>query len=493
MSRLNKLTAALRKNLGSNQALTHYAVLPLTALLALAPVAQAETSTDQTQQTPTSTYNASTTGLSFSAALEAALANDPEIRSAYLTFTADKEEVNIAKANLLPTVSLTAGHRYEDSDNIYTDPDSDYYSVDLPRSSGKLNDSYWQVNLRQPVVDFARYYDYKGSKSYVDAASYRYQRAEQDLIYRLSERYLAVLLNAQQVHLNEQKLSSLEANLEQVERELSLGVGDQLNVLEVKARRDLARSDLLQAESELSDAKTLLQNMIAQDVTIPESWVANGHQVEYNLPLGDEATWLEKVNQNAVMLETAAKAKEAEIAVASRKAGHYPTVNFNLSYQDRHSEDDQRAREDFIVGLELSLPIYQGGRTEASIRQASARLNAEYAGADFTRSQVTQRVKLAYSRMSSLSERLAALVESRQSGQGYLDAAIRGQALNLRSQVEVLDARTRLVDVQLNFADTLNQYLLANLTLHLETGLLNREMLTEYDKLFEQAAQKMAP
>ncbi len=491
MSRLNKLTATLR-SLNDNKALSLYTALPVAALLALTPVAHAQDAASTTQM-PHSVQLSSSDELSFSAALQAALANDPEIRVAQMTFTAEQEEVNIARSNLLPTINLAAGHRYEDSDNIYTDPDNaSYYDPDLPRSSGTLNDFYWQVSLRQPLVDFARYYEYKGAESYVDAAAFRYKRAEQDLIYRLSERYLAVLLSAQQVYLNEQKLNALEANLEQVERELSLGVGDKLNVLEVKARRDLAKSDLLQAKSELNDSKTLLQNMISRDVVLPEAWVASGHLVEYNLPVEDEAYWLEKVNQNATLQESLSKAKQSEITVSARNAGHYPTVNLNLSYQDRDSEDDQRTREDLTVGIELSLPLYQGGRTEASIRQASARLNAEHATTEFTRSQVSQRVKLAYSRMISLSERLSALVESRQSGQGYLDAAIRGQALNLRSQVEVLDARTRLVDVQLNFANTLNQYLLANLSLHLETGLLDSNMLEEYDQLFAQAAKKSA-
>lgn len=429
------------------------------------------------------------TEMNISDALAAALQHDPEIRVAYMTHMAEKEESGLAKANLLPTVNFTAGYSYEDSDNIYTDADSDYYNANSDRSSGTLNDTYWRVSLRQPLFDAASHYDYKGAKAYVDASGYRYQRAEQDLTYRLSERYLAVLLSAQQVFLNEQKLNALSANLEQVERELSLGVGDKLNVLEVKSRRDLARSDLLQAKSQLNDDKTLLQNMTGKEAVIPQGWVKKGHQVSYNLPVGNEQDWLDKVAQNYSVQETKATIKQSEITVSSRNAGHYPTVYLNLSYQDRNSEDEQRTRKDFVAGLEMNLPIYQGGKTQASIRQASSRLNAENARNDYISSEAYQQVRLAYSRMSSLSERLSALIESRESSRGYLDAAIRGQSLNLRSQVEVLDAQTRLVDVQLRFADTLNQYLLANLRLHLETGSLDQGKLVEYDQLFEQATQ----
>ncbi|MBB1485306.1 TolC family outer membrane protein [Oceanospirillum sediminis] len=422
-------------------------------------------------------------------ALQAAMQHDPELRVAYMTFQADKEEVLLAKGNLLPSITFSASHRYEDSDNVYTDPDNaGYYNDDLARSTGKLNDSTWQVSLRQPLFDLGRYYEYKSVQSFVDGADYRYQRAEQDLTYRLAERYLAVLLGAQQVFLNKEKLAALEANLVQVEREFALGVGDQLNVLEVKARRDLARSDLLQAQSHLSDAETLLENMTGERYTVPADWVENGHKVEYNPPLGSESEWLEKVKLNRSVLAAESKIRQSELDVKTRNAGHYPTVNLNLSYMDRHSDDFQRKREDLVAQVELNVPLYQGGKTQAAIRQADARLNAEQARTEYIESEAYQQVRLAYSRMSSLNERLAALSESSESGQLYLDAAIRGHSLNLRTQVDVLDARTTLVDTQLRYAETLNQYLLANLRLHLETGTLTRDKVQAYDDLFRQAA-----
>lgn len=423
-----------------------------------------------------------------SQALQAAMQHDPELRIAHMTYLADKEDETLAKGHLLPNVSFNTSHRYEDSDNIYTDPDSNSYDEGLARSSGKLNDFTWQVSLSQPLFNMGRYYDYKSKQAYVDAAGYRYQRAEQELTYRLAERYLAVLLSAQQVFLNEQKLGALEANLSQVEREFDLGVGDQLNVLEVKARLDLAKSDLIQSQSDLSDAQTLLANMTGENFSVPQAWVENGHKVAYDLSVGSEAEWLEKVKLNSSVQESAAKIRQSELDVSVSKAGHYPTLDLNLGYLDRYSEDAQRTREDFTATVQLSVPIYQGGRTQAAIRQADASLNAEYARSDFIESEAFQQVRLAYSRMASLSERLAALGESRESGQLYLDAAIRGQALNLRSQVEVLDARTTLVDTQLRYAETLNQYLLANLRLHLETGTLSQDKVNSYDELFQQAA-----
>ncbi len=416
----------------------------------------------------------------------AAASHDPELRAAYMQYQADKEEIVLSKSALLPDISFTAGYSYEDSDNIYTDPDSPSYDETLPRSSGEISETNWMVRLRQPLYDKGRYENYKSVLAFVDQAEYRFLRAEQELVFRVAERYLAVLLSAQQVYLNQQKLVALELKQTQVEREVSLGVGDQLNLLEVTARHDLARADLLQAESALRDEQTRLQNITGKTTVIPDSWIQTGYQVTPELLMGSAEEWLAKANDNLMVKEGEARIKQSKLALKSREAGHYPTVALGLSYQDRDSEDDQRSRKDARITIDLTLPLYQGGKTQAAIRQGSARLSLEEAQRDKTLTDAQQQVKLAYSRLEGFKERLDALNQSSESSLRYLEAAERGQKLNLRSQVEVLDARTRLVDTQLRFAETLNEYLLADIRLHFESGSLSAQRLNEYDEMFSQ-------
>lgn len=126
---------------------------------------------------------------------------------------------------MLPDIRLSSSYQYEDSDNIYTDEGSSSYDPDLARSSGQLVDSMWRVSLRQPLFNYSAYQNYQRGLAVAEASEYRYQRSEQELIYRVSERFIGVLLAAQQVYLNQQKLDALELKKAQAERAKQLGVG----------------------------------------------------------------------------------------------------------------------------------------------------------------------------------------------------------------------------------------------------------------------------
>jgi len=420
----------------------------------------------------------------FLASFRAAKSHDPQLRKAYQTQKAEQEEANLSVSRLRPEMRLTANYQYERSDNIYTDDNSSFYEENNERSGGVLDDHTWRVNVRQPLFDYTAYQDYRRDQALGKAAGYRYLRAEQELVYRVSEQYLKVLLAAQKVYLNKQKLDALEAKQIQAKRALELKVGDALSVLSVRAARDLSQSDLLQAKSELNDAKTLLTNITGTEVSFPQRWVESSDHFDFNLLSGSQEEWLLSASGNLNIRAAQTQVYQEERNLAARKAEHYPVVSLNLSHSERKSDDEFRVRTDSIAAIELSMPIYSGGRTQANARKARARLEATRAQLDVVRAEKEQQIKLSYNRMVSFTERLTALAQSRESSQRYLEAAERQQSLKLGDQTTVLDARTKLVDTKLQFAQTLNDYLLSDLIIRLETGRLNRQRLETYDQLF---------
>ncbi|MCP5207413.1 MAG: TolC family protein [Hahellaceae bacterium] len=420
----------------------------------------------------------------FAQTFEAALAFDPQLKRAYWNYQSEIQEADLAASQLLPDIRLSSSYQYEDSDNIYTDEGSSSYDPDLARSSGQLVDSMWRVSLRQPLFNYSAYQNYQRGLAVAEASEYRYQRSEQELIYRVSERFIGVLLAAQQVYLNQQKLDALELKKAQAERAKQLGVGDQLRVLYVGSNRDLANTDLLQAKSALTDAKTLLANLTGYDVKFPERWIGSTRTITPKLLSGAKEEWLDSVNENYSVKEAQARIIQEQANLDASKGEHLPVLSLSLSYLDRDSEDDLRTRKDAVAALELSMPLYSGGQTQAKVRKARARVNASEAERDYVITEKIQQIKLSYDRLNSLRERLVALAESRESGKGYLDAAERQVALNLSDQVNVLDARTQLVDTELQIAQTMRDYLLSDLILRLEAGKLTKQRLVEYDQLF---------
>lgn len=423
----------------------------------------------------------------FEQVLQAAMNHDSEYRAARYTLEGEREEIRIARSQLLPSLNFGAGYAYEDSDNIYTDKDGGYWSEankDQARYSGQIEDNYWRFNLRQPIFDRSRSQNLNRAKNQVKAAQYRYEQVKQQLVFRVADVWLNLLYAQMKVHFSSENLESLDLRLAQAERQDQLGVGDQLELLDIGARRDLAQADLLAARSELDEKLLEIELMSGRKLLPPTNWVTKAHLLEVTQqPLNLEA-WQAKVTGNHVYQEQLARVAMAEATRLGSRAGHYPTLNLNLDYTKRASDDEFREREGFTASLDLSLELYGGGRTSSALRQSQARLNAEQAQADKVVLDAQQIIAVSWAKQQSLYQRLQALRRSMLSAERYEQAAKRGETLGLRSQVDVVEANARLFQAQERHAEALVAYLLADLRLHLETGQLEPNKLQEYDQLF---------
>lgn len=420
----------------------------------------------------------------FEQVLNAAMNYDTAYRAARYTLAAEREEIGMAKSQLLPNLSFGAGYVYEDNDNIYTDKDSGFYDPAKPRSSGQLEDDYWRFNLRQPLFDSARYQNLNRAKKQVSAAEFRYEQVKQELIYRVAELWLGMLYAQLKVQFSLESLESLDLRQEQAQRQDELGVGDQLELLEIGARRDLAEADLLAARSELDEKLLEIQMMSGRQLLPPKSWVANVHQLDVAQQPLKENEWNQQALGNNRYQEQMARVEMADAQRQASRAGHYPTLNLNLDYSRRNSDDEFREKEGFTASVDLNLELYGGGKTSSALRQAEARLSADQAQADNAVKQAQQAIAIASARQQNLYQRLQALKNSMISAQRYHDAATRGESLGLRSQIDIVEANTRLFESRERHAEALVAYLLADLRLHLETGQLVPNKLKEYDLLF---------
>ncbi|HKM15987.1 MAG TPA: TolC family protein [Marinospirillum sp.] len=459
------------------------ACLPLfSAPLVSAPLVSAPLVLTQTNNQITAVETAT-----FEQVLQAAMNHDSEYRAARYTLEGERQEISMARSQLLPRLAFGAGYTYEDTDNIYTDKDNtNYYKEDDVRSSGKIHDNYWRFNIRQPIFDRSLNQDLNRAKNQVTAAEHRYQQVKQQLVFKVADVWLNLLYAQMQVHFSLENLESLDLRLAQAERQDQLGVGDQLELLDISARRDLAQADLLAAQSELSEKLLEIQLMSGRKLLPPAHWVTTAHQLEVTQQPQSIEAWNKQAIGNQAYQEQLARVAMAESTRLAKRAGHYPTLNLDLDYTNRSSDDEFREKEGFTASLNLSLELYGGGRTSSALRQAQARLNAEQAQADKVVLDAQQMIAVAWAKQQNLYQRLQALKNSMLSAEGYQQAATRGETLGLKSQVDVVEANARLFQARERHAEALVAYLLSDLRLHLETGQLEPSKLQEYDQLFNQ-------
>jgi outer membrane protein len=191
------------------------------------------------------------------------------------------------------------------------------------------------------------------------------------------------------------------------------------------------------------------------------------------------------VDQNLDLQRALAELKLRDSDTRVRRSGYFPELNLNLRYSDRVCADELRESEDYRASVELSMPLYRGGYTVASVRQGELRAEASQRAVDNQRNLAAQEVRRRLRALNGNVRRLEALGQAIESSDLFLEAAERGEQLGLRDLVDVLDARASLYDQRIQFVDTLGSYVLDRLALNSAIGDLGSDDLQETMRLLD--------
>ncbi|MBT8116776.1 MAG: TolC family outer membrane protein, partial [Gammaproteobacteria bacterium] len=289
-----------------------------------------------------------------------ALKSDPTFRAADAAYLAALETRPQSLAVLLPDLSATGSLSRERFDPRNTGP-----------TTYATNQTY-ALGLRQPVFRRDRFIQLEQADSRVAQADAEYVAARQDLIIRVATAYF-VLLGAQDnlAFVRADKLA-LTRTLDQAQQRFEVGLAAITDSLKAQAAYDIAVSDEISAEQLLADAREALRELTG---TLPEQ----PEILQPDIPLlapepASDEKWVAAAGeQNPLVLAARAAATTAREEVRVQQSGHYPTLDLTANYAYRDSSFGgiaQQERNDSRVGLELNLPIYQGGLVTSQTRQS---------------------------------------------------------------------------------------------------------------------------
>ena len=389
-----------------------------------------------------------------------ALDNDSGLRSRRLDSRAVAQEVAMARARLRPQVSANAAYRLSDADNIYTRNPDDYPDADYAkRVSGRTRDSSWGLRLSQPLFDLERWRQVDKAGTQVDAATLEVAVAERDLALRVIDSYLDAYQASRKVGLLIAQREALVLQQRQAQRAYELGVGDRINLLESQSRLDQAIADQTAAESDMANAVSDLERLSGATLDFAPALIEPPQTLTLDpepRPLND---LLALTDGNPQVELAARRQRVAQADTDLRHAARYPKVDLVLDYNDLDSDDPLSTSRDLSAGVEVDLPLYQGGYTTASIRQAELSALAGAAALDDEQRLAQQEVRKRLRGMQADQRQLQALQHSTESASLFLAAAQRGEALGLRDLVDVLDARSSLYDLRIRYVESVCAYL----------------------------------
>jgi len=409
----------------------------------------------------------------------AAQANDPVFAAARATMQAGQEKLPQGRALLLPSISLNANSTFNDQTTQYQG------TAPFPSGNYRYNSHGYGVNLTQPLFRQQNWLVYSEAELQVAQTEAQFRIAEQDLILRVAQAYFDVLIAQDSVQLAEAQKTAISEQLEQAKRNFEVGSATITDTHEAQARYDLTSAQEIAAQNSLEIKRRTLQQLIN---AMPQDLRHLGKEFKLEAPQpADMEKWVDDAQLNSLQLAIAqAGAEIAEKEVARNRGGHYPTVDLVANYSNNQSNggsfgvgSDNTSKS---VGVQLNLPLFQGGAVNSKWREAEANRERALQELENTRRSVALQTRQAYLGVVSGIAQVKALQQALTSSESVLEASKLGQEVGVRTNLDVLNAQQQLYATRRDLYQAEYSYLLSQLRLKAAVGSLDEESLNKVNQ-----------
>ncbi len=404
-----------------------------------------------------------------------AIANDADFASARAERDAGQEKAVQGRAGLMPGIGLAANTTFNDA----TYATRDY----------RYNSNGYGAELSQPLFRMQNWVQYKQGQLQTGLATTRFELARQDLILRVAIAYFDVL-NAQDALDAVRSLkAAAEQQLQLAKKSFEVGTVTITDVHEAQSRHDLASAQEIAGSNDLVVKRQTLARLVGKE---PEllSRLRKGVTLERPQP-DDMQQWVKAAVDESYSVQ--AQKLAAEIAsreVDRNRAAHLPTVDVVARYNQANTglpiatADRTTIRS---IGLELNMPLFQGGALTSRDREAAAlKLKAD-SDLESARRASALAARQAYLGVTSGMAQIKALEAAEISSRSALDANRLGYEVGVRINIDVLNAQSQLADTTKQLAKARYDTLLAQLQLEAAAGALDEEDVQRVNALLETA------
>jgi len=371
-----------------------------------------------------------------------------------------------AFARFLPVINASADTSTNNQNKpVGKDNDVDY------------NQHSYSINLNQSIFDNRNYVNYKISNLEISKAEATLNAAQQDLIIRAADAYFKTLAAVDKVGFTKAERKAIARQLDQAKRRYEVGIIAITDVHEAQAGYDNANAQLIAAENELLIAKETLRELTSQYIEVvsplvesiplspptPENishWVDQALSGNYTLLAAKDDTYVKKENINL------------------QRSGHYPTLGLSASYGYIKANGPNTIfasqNHNSSVGLNLSIPIYEGNSITSKTKQAQYNFQQSQEVYNEVLNSTEKNARSSYLNVISEVSRVKALEQAVISNESALKATEAGFEVGTRTIVDVLNVQRDLYRAKQEYSNSRYIYILNVLKLKQASGELAR-------------------
>ena len=371
-------------------------------------------------------------------ALAKAYASNPTLTGQRAAQRATDENVPIARSNGIPSVNVNGSvtDNFLQANNNFANPER--------TAAGSLNLSVpiYQGGAVKNAV--------RAAETRVDAGRATLRGTEASTFTNVVAAYMNVIRDEAIASLNQQNVRVLEVNLRASRDRFQVGDLTRTDVAQSEARLALARAQLQQAEAQLiSSRETYIQIVGTPPIALEEPPALP------NLPNSPNAAASVALNNNPNLIAARRQADATRYDINVARANRLPRLAivagpnyFNYLQTLPAGSSLPNSGTAASAGVQVTLPLFQGGRPAAQVRQAEALRGQSLENVTATERAVISQTRSAYAVWQSSQQVIASSETAVNANKLSLEGVRAENSVGTRTILDILNAEQELLNSQ---------------------------------------------
>lgn len=338
-------------------------------------------------------------------ALEAVRVN-LDLRASALGLDAGETEVEEARARLLPQLNSRINHTQLDNNSV---PVASGFAAEQSTTAAITLSQLLYSDAVRGNVEIQRYM--QNNRQALN------RQLELDIIQEATLAFLNVLRAQTFVHIRRENMQLTRTNLELARDRLAIGVANPSEVFRWERELPTSRQELLAAQAQRQQSRDALNRLlhrplkepfVAVPATIDDPSLLVSRPELFDYVINDRAFELmgdfmvkEGIADSPELtgLEALIAATQRELET-NRRSYWAPTVTLegevsNVLEEERVSGLSAERNTDWSVGVNVSLPLFEGGARRARVSGSKLTLNQRVTQRDAAKERIEQRIRTA--------------------------------------------------------------------------------------------------
>ncbi|MBK6680037.1 MAG: TolC family protein [Ignavibacteriales bacterium] len=349
------------------------------------------------------------------------------------------------------------------------------FTIDAPGFSGTFpigtdNTLTATLSLSQNIFAGGIFIGAQAAEIYAKIADHIVDATELELKYQVKAAYFGVMVTKEVLEVASANLSQAEDNLKNTQIKYDAGLVPEYDLVRAKVAVQTAKPELEQAKNSNQITRDVLRNIMGlsynvevevsdslnyKDLTIDEFELVVEKMFRFN-PV------VKQLEQTINLREKAVGVYQSEFLPSLRAYGAW---NVESQENDERSIGSWRFNNSINLGLELSVPIFNGWSSKSRVTQAELEVKIARENLKKTKEGLATQLRETTLKIANQKEKLKAYTEAvSQAELAHSLANIRYTA-GVGTQLEVIDAQVGVTRAKYNYLNGVYEYylLIANL------------------------------